>query len=328
MVKKRFNPLKIDFVNCIVEDSLLQVKNTRNINDPELVGVWTIDINPRESKFVVEFIRNYLQREDPVSFLHIKRIQKNVKIKTLKVILCSTELYQDGNGVKELIENYGGNKFSYENLIDTNKVPTKAPPTKELMLDWTGKYWPLTWCGNPNDQILNECVFNMDFIKKTLTRITEKSVEISKTNRSDGQLPVVTAFVNPLNSKDIVISIDNRQNGNVLDHSIICGIKKISQLEKEKREADVNCEVGYLCLNYDVYTTHEPCSMCSMALIHSRIKRLVFVKPMIKTGSLKPDSGDGYCMQDNKLLNSKYEVFQWINNEFDGIPKINDLTCC
>merc|ERR1711890_120645 len=36
---------------------------------------------------------------------------------------------------------------------------------------------------------------------------------------------------------------------------------------------------AYLLTKYDVYLSHEPCIMCAMALVHSRVARVFFAQP-------------------------------------------------
>lgn len=61
----------------------------------------------------------------------------------------------------------------------------------------------------------------------------------------------------------------------------------------------------YLCTGYDAYLTDEPCIMCAMALVHSRVRRVFFHRSSAK-GALKTLTK----LHTVKALNHHYDVYQ------------------
>ncbi|XP_069685051.1 probable inactive tRNA-specific adenosine deaminase-like protein 3 [Periplaneta americana] len=74
----------------------------------------------------------------------------------------------------------------------------------------------------------------------------------------------------------------------------------------------------YLCTGYDVYVTREPCTMCAMALVHSRVRRL-FYGCSSSEGAL----GTKVKIHTLKALNHHYEVFAGIlENECKNVQSV------
>jgi len=85
--------------------------------------------------------------------------------------------------------------------------------------------------------------------------------------------------------------------------------------KKRKRDAQVKGSTlteimgrPYLCTGYDAFMVREPCIMCAMALVHSRLKRVIFACPNAETGALTGPSGVRR-LHGVKSLNHHYFVY-------------------
>jgi len=75
------------------------------------------------------------------------------------------------------------------------------------------------------------------------------------------------------------------QSNHAQDQDIFldCPIMPQEQAIYESSQVPSN---SYLCHGLEIYTTHEPCVACSMALLHSRFARVIFGQRMPQTGGL------------------------------------------
>ena len=65
--------------------------------------------------------------------------------------------------------------------------------------------------------------------------------------------------------------------------------------------------VHYLLTGLTLFITHEPCIMCSMALLHSRVKEIVYLYPMTATGGC----GSVACLPTLQGVNHRFHIFRW-----------------
>jgi tRNA(Arg) A34 adenosine deaminase TadA len=102
-------------------------------------------------------------------------------------------------------------------------------------------------------------------------------------------LQQVTTTTRTSSSSSTCSSSSSHSSGNLyfqnpLQTSIILALQGVSRLERQSTMAsgssiqsnDFAATGQYLCTGYDVYTTREPSVLDSMALVHARVRRVIF----------------------------------------------------
>lgn len=89
-------------------------------------------------------------------------------------------------------------------------------------------------------------------------------------------------------------------------HSVLNCIDDISKVSQQEEKPSDSSKDNYLLYGMTMVCLHEPCLMCSMALVHSRLKNLVY----FRKGAYEdcPFSNDKINFLGLKL-NHKFQVF-------------------
>ena len=84
-------------------------------------------------------------------------------------------------------------------------------------------------------------------------------------------------------------------------------------VERIKADPDSSKQNGshYLLTGLTLFISHEPCIMCSMALLHSRVKEIVYLVPMPKTGGC----GSIVCVPKLDGVNHRFGISRWKADE-------------
>ncbi|KAM9911673.1 hypothetical protein OXX69_003292 [Metschnikowia pulcherrima] len=316
----------VDLSSATIGGCLKQIRRSNVALPPDhvpaTINVWVCDIQPQHTKSVVRFIEKHMKPVDETDFVHVKRFRKNTNAETgavsISAILCPATTFTHSELLSSLHTHFDPG-FAGANL-HVSQIPAELPPTKELSVKWSTEIWPLSWKGNPNHQDLITAYFDVDeestLIKRLLAHVHE--------SLGSETVPVVTMIAkqDPESKKiDMLHFSRDSRHQHVLQHSVMNAIAEVARKERERRaKHDKNgekSEEGYLCHNLLVYTSHEPCTMCAMALVHSRIGRLIYVKKH-PLGAIE----SSHYIGDRRDLNWTFDIWRWVGSgeEFPGVP--------
>lgn len=92
-------------------------------------------------------------------------------------------------------------------------------------------------------------------------------------------------------------------------------VPPFSEMQPTRNGAD------YLLTSMSLFVTHEPCVMCAMALLHSRVREVFFVVPRPRAGGFE----GSYGVHSRRDLNHRFDAWRWCGDLVEGL-NLEDLT--
>lgn len=249
----------------------------------------TITVNTaiiREPKNVSTVVRALNSHLPIPSLQHLKRVKRTADNHFAVVV----DHASPGKRIKLSVDKLNSIQGMLENF-DEVSVPASAPKTR-AQFEQCMKLWPVNFHPEKHiEELVNSTMFEPEeqsWHEYCMSRVAQKT----------------TALVaDPLRKLIIASGVDGRET-HPLNHSVMMVLEAVAATQ---RALDSNTpDKPYLCTNWDVYLSREPCPMCAMALVHSRAKRVFFNARQLQSGALV-SRGQIQFLKD---LNHHYQVFE------------------
>jgi tRNA-specific adenosine deaminase 3 len=201
-------------------------------------------------------------------------------------------------------------------------VPARAPLTRAEWEDCT-QVWPSSWRIPEGNKacIVTETVSDdlQAYFESSMLKVLAHSDIHGACN--------VAMIINPESGEVAATAIDETES-HPLGHAVMCAIRDAAakdlasreeeETESQRKRARVESEVVgidtstsaptgglYMCTGLDCFVVVEPCAMCAMGMVHSRINRVIYCVRDMKLGVL----GGSHKLHAHRTLNHHYEVY-------------------
>lgn len=272
---------------------------------------------------------------------HIKRVRRHtytdggVEKAALQIILCeSSKVTQPINGDVSVAHILRSAPQISRDVFGEVFLATIAmvPPQTKAQYDEAYRHWPTAFHEDKElGKIISGEIFSAADRSKILAHV-KTVIEIAGRKEANGKETIGALIVDPRKDTTLAMTSCCHDEGEYpLHHAVMKCIDLVahsqgggawavcpdSTFHRALPDEETSTEdTPYLCTGYELYVSHEPCIMCSMALVHSRIHR-VFYATSQPDGAL----GGKYKLHTHPDLNHRYQVFKVcldeVNEELD-----------
>ncbi|XP_003740413.1 probable inactive tRNA-specific adenosine deaminase-like protein 3 [Galendromus occidentalis] len=268
----------------------------------------TVFVSPITDRKLISGVIQRLTNESPLQkFPHLKRVRRTES--GMEIILCT-----DKDDLAKLTSIEGIDV----DRIREHKVALNAPLTRTQYQE-SSLLWPTHFHENKEIESSLDGTF---FEVQELQRIHElMRATIIHSNDADKEDSNAVTIVNPATDTVLAMASSCRDEHPAL-HATLVALDLVARLQgggawqtgiptravEEEAQVPFDEEVPYICTGYDVYMLREPCAMCAMALVHSRIRRAFYGVADPIHGSL----GSRYKIHCLGGLNHSFKVWKSI----------------
>ncbi|ORY28999.1 hypothetical protein BCR39DRAFT_533511 [Naematelia encephala] len=308
-------------------------------DDDTLLDLWVVEIDDTKlMRHMLDFSKELCGSDSKMR--HLKRVARRPNVNGIDrqmIVLSRVEVLDRSELIDMMLEFHPAlsifSPFIYS-------VPKSAARSQEELRQ-KSPIWPVVYTpalSKPNDSSTWPDA-RKSWVDAGIRRVLDLALEAQQA----GQVPVACFVSSPPESlwpsNDGFIpptpglracSHDTRNTElHPLRHAALNTIASIADLRTRPPFSEMQPTrngADYLLTSLSLFLTHEPCVMCSMALLHSRVREVFYVFPAKRGGGFEvTEDGGGFGVHARKDLNHRFEVWRWEGHVDERVRELLDI---